>query len=185
MEWWRCNVSNSQLNSLHYASHNCVLGEQSCKGGAIYISDVNPLIDCIQITPYIAAYLPREECFFQLPKQNLYSGHDVKLVFRNNSADDAGCVLYGGAIDSCKLNGLNSYTISGKVFDRLFPRNVRDYNTVSNISSDPLHICPCKDNLPDCRRLSYRVLYLQVYPGKAFQVPVVAVGQRDGTVLAL
>ena len=83
--------------------------------------------------------------------------------------------------DVC-YNGLNSYTISGKVFDRLFPKNVRDYNTVSNISSDPLRICPCKDNLPDCRRSLYRVLYLQVYPGEAFQVSVVAVGQRDGTV---
>ena len=64
--------------------------------------------------------------------------------------------------------------------------NENDYNTTSNISSDPLCICPCKNNLPDCSRSwDYRatVPYPHtVYPGEAFQVSVVAAGQRNGTV---
>ena len=149
-------------------------------GGAIYVFDINPLIYCTNIATFIA----REQCFFQLPGQNLSNGLDVKLNFKNNSADDAGSVLYGGAIDHCKLtHGLNSYS-SGEVFDMLFSKNARDYNTASKISSDPLHICLCKDNLPDCRGSRYyTVPYPQiVYPGETFHISVVAVGQRDGTV---
>ena len=47
------------------------------------------------------------------------NGIDVKLVFKNNSADVAGSVLYGGAIDNCKLtHGLGAHS-SGEVFDML------------------------------------------------------------------
>ena len=57
---------------------------------------MNSFLYCIQIAPY----RPREECFFQLPGQNMSNGIDIKLVFNNNSADVAGSVLYGGTIDT-------------------------------------------------------------------------------------
>ena len=118
--------------------------------------------------------------------QNLSRGTDVRLVFKNNSADDAGSVLYGGAIDNCKLTGLDSYS-SGEVFDMIVHiEDGNDYSTTSKISSDPLRICPCKNNLPDCSRSwDYRatVPYPHtVYPGETFQISVVAAGQRNGTV---
>ena len=77
-------------------------------GGAICVDDVSPTASyCTLLGPYG----PKEECFFQLPGQNLSNGIDVQLVFKNNSADVAGSVLYGGAIDNCKLtHGLDSYT---------------------------------------------------------------------------
>ena len=77
-------------------------------GGAIYVIDVSPTTSyCTLLGPYGA----KEECFFQLPGQNLSNGIDVRLVFKNNSADIAGSVLYGGEIDNCKLtHGLDSYT---------------------------------------------------------------------------
>ena len=104
----------------------------------------------------------------------------MQFVFRNNSADDAGSVLYGGAIGNCKLTGLESYR-SGEVFDMLVHiEENTDYNTTSNIFSDPLHICPCKNNIPDRTRSRY--YYGTVHPGETFQISVVAVGQRDGTV---
>ena len=43
---------------------------------------------------------------------------DVQLVFKDNSTDAAGSVLYGGTIGNCKLIGLVSYN-SGKVFNKL------------------------------------------------------------------
>ena len=61
------------------------------------------MIYCAPITKYVA----KEECFFELPGQNL-NQIDIKLVFKSNSVDTAGSVLYGGAIDNCKLNGLVS-----------------------------------------------------------------------------
>ena len=45
---------------------------------------------------------------------------------------------------------------------------------------DPFHICICKNNLPDCSETRYSPI--TAYPGGTFQVPVVAVGQRNGTV---
>ena len=85
------------------------------------------------------------KCFFQLPGQSQSKGIDVQLVFKNNSAETAGSVLYGGAIDQCKLTGLNPID----VFDDMFVQYQGDNNT-STISSDPFHICPCQNNLPDC-----------------------------------
>ena len=141
-------------------------------GGAIYVDDASPKSYCTLI------YIRKEECFFQLPGQSLSNGTDVQLVFKNNSADIAGSVLYGGAIDNCKLIGLDTFS-SGEVFDKLV--HIEDDNKPSNISSDPLHICPCKNNLQDCSTSQYTVPHT-VYPGEIFYVSVVAVGQRNGPV---
>ena len=112
---------------------------------------------------------------------SLSNGIDVQLIFKKNSADVAGSVLYGGAIDNCKLtHGLDSHN-SGEVFDMIVHDNDTDYKTTSNISSDPLQICLCKHNLPYCSESIY-IMPHTVYPGETFQVSVVAVGQRHGTV---
>ena len=140
-------------------------------GGAIYIEDAFPFIYCTLID----TYTPKEECFFQLPNQNLSIGIDAQLVFKNNSADDAGSVLYGGAIDTCRLTGLDSYS-SGEVFDLLV--HIEDDDTTSSISSDPFRICPCENNHPNCSK-SYRY---SLYPGETFYVSVVAYGQRNGAI---
>ena len=139
-------------------------------GGAIYVQDASPVSYC---EPYIQI----EECFFQLPGQNL-SSIDVQLVFKNNSADAAGSVLYGGAIDNCKLTDLDTYN-SGEVFDMIV--HIEDdtsYNKTSQVSSDPLYVCPCENNHPVCNRT---VWFKNVYPGETVQVSAVAFGQRNGT----
>ena len=147
-------------------------------GGAIYVSDANPSIYC-------TLFIPKEKCFFQLsrPDQNL---SDSQLVFKNNSADIAGSVLYGGAIDKCKLNGVNTYS-SREVFDMLIINSDPDNSTTSNISSDPIMVYPCENNLSDCSRSQYSVPYMvcRVYPGETFQISVVTVGQRSGTVSSI
>jgi len=166
-------LANSTLSIL---SNTTVYWEnnQAAFGGAIYVEDIqysNPLLYCTQL------YTSRtqDECFFQLPGQNLSNGVDAQFIFKDNSAYNAGSVLYGGAIDHCKLTGLESPS-SGKVFDALF--HIKNDNTNSTISSDPFHICPCENNRPDCSKSgkSYTV-----YPGETFSVSVVAVGQRNGT----
>ena len=145
-------------------------------GGAIFVDNANPTASyCTLFIPYV----PKEECFFQLPGQNVSNGIDVQLVFKNNSADVAGSVLYGGAIDNCKLtHGLDSHN-SGEVFDMIVHNNDTDHNMTSKISSDPIQICLCEHNLPDC---SESAMHRTVYPGETFEASVVAVGQRHGTV---
>ena len=137
------------------------------RGGAIYVEDFSTC------NPDV-----KEECFFQLPGQNL-SSLDVQLVFKNNSADDAGSALYGGAIDHCKLtHGLDSSS-SGAVFDMIF--HSEDDNTTSDISSDPLRVCPCKNFRKNCDHTFPR----DVYPGETVQVSAFAFGQRNGTVSSM
>ena len=85
------------------------------------------------------------------------------------------------AVNNCKLTGLDSYR-SGEVFDRLVHiEDNTDYNTTS---SGPLHICPCKNNIPDCSRPRYYNAPAFVHPGEMFQISVDAVEQRDGTVFS-
>ena len=144
-------------------------------GGAIYVKQSNPFVYCqAQIC------IKQEKCFFQLPGQNLSNSINVRLVFQSNSAGAAGSMLYGGAIDNCKLTGLDSNS-SGEVFDMIVYNNDTDYNTPSNISSDSLRICLCENNHPNCSKYRYVVPH-KVYPGETFQVSVVAVGQRNGPV---
>ena len=142
-------------------------------GGAIYVEDrYNSLVYCTQSVTHTS----KDKCFFQLPGQNVSNGIDAQFVFNNNSADDAGSVLYGGAIDNCKRTDLESYS-SGEVFDMLV--HIENDSTNSSISSEPFHICPCENNRPDCSK-SDKVF--AVYPGETFQISMVAVGQRNGTV---
>ena len=167
----RCTFSILPNTTVYWENNQATLG------GAIYVDDAASPISYCSCT-----LVPKQECFFQLPGQNLSNGIDVQLVFKNNSADAAGSVLYGGAIDNCKLTGSDSYS-SGEVFDMIFHiEDDSEHNTTSNISSDPFQICPCESNLPDCSEsINYNFPHT-VYPGETFQVSVVAVGQRDGTV---
>ena len=162
-----CTISILPNTNVYWVNNHATLG------GAICVFDGSPLSYCM-------THVPNEECFFQLqlPGQNL-SGIDVQLVFINNSADIAGNVLYGGAIDHCKLIGLDSHT-SGEVFGTIFHINTDD-NTTSNISSNPLKVCHCENNLPNCSESEYNVPYT-VYPGETVHISVVVVGQRDGII---
>ena len=58
-------------------------------GGAIYVEDASPMSYCT----HFAALVPKRECFFQLPGQNLSNGIDVQLIFNNKSAGIAGSML--------------------------------------------------------------------------------------------
>ena len=142
-------------------------------GGAIYVLTANPFIYC-KITQ-IATVTTRGKCFFQLLDQ---SGLDVQLVFKNNFADAAGSVLYGGAIDYCCLDSYH-FCDNGPVFDKFFQYQAD--NVTSSISSDPFRVCPCENNSPNCSQLNKTLL---VYPGETFQVLMVTVGQRNGIVPA-
>ena len=140
-------------------------------GGAIFVDDGSkPLLYCT-----LFAHTTKDNCFFQLPSQNLSNGVGAQFIFKDNFAD-AGSVLYGGAIDDCKLTGLESYS-SGQVFDMLV--HIENDNTNSSISSEPFRICPCENNHPDCSKSDKSY---SVYPSETFQISVVTVGQRNGTV---
>ena len=138
--------------TLYWENHHANLG------AAIYVITANPFIYCKEKLTQIVTIIPRENCCFQISGQNLSSGLDVQFVFKNNSADTAGSVLYGGAIDNCDLDSYDS----SEVFDKVV--HYEADNTASSISSDPFLVCLCNlNNRPNCNQ---SMKTLSVYPFK-------------------
>ena len=164
-------------------------------GGAIKVEESNPLTYCIPSTN--GHDVSNSDCFFQIQSQMKHKYYikyisDLKIFsdsvdvvnitihFDNNSAVEAGSDLYGGNVVSCTLNNTKidrNYSgpaVSGYVFDVMT-------NSVS-ISSDPLDICTCVDDLTDCTGYYHPE---PVYPGGTLEVPVIARGQRNVTTVAV
>ena len=132
------NIRDSRGGAMHLAIYStflvfpnttvCWENNYATLGGAIYVLTTIPFTQwkMTQIATFIAT---TKDCFFQLPGQNLSNGFDVQLVFKNNSAYNAGSVLYGGTIDNCCLDSM-TYN-SGKVFDNIV--RYKDDNTTSSI----------------------------------------------------
>ena len=136
-------------------------------GGAIYVKDDNMLAYCISDSQCAA------DCFLQVVNQNVLQEH---MIFHANIAGKAGDVLYGGAIDYCRLEGY-SYNESGKVFDNItvYKDNI---HSDSVLSSTPFKVCRCENDKPQC---NYFINETYLYPGQTFSITLVAVGQRNGT----
>ena len=163
-------------------------------GGAIKVEENNPLTYCITTDGMFD--VSSSDCFFQiqLKTKQLYTFDQFKtfikslnvnqtMYFANNRAVEAGADLYGGPVDNCALNSFEfarhyrgSTDISGYLFDVIT-------ESTPLISSDPLHICTCsRDGLTNCTG-SYHPE--PVYPGEVLEVPVIALGQRNGTTPAV
>ena len=159
-------------------------------GGAIKVEESNPLTYCI--TTERNFDVSNSECFFQIQQimiQTLKSFSVFQTVidslsvshtmrFDNNTAVEAGADLYGGSVDNCTLNNFKfspnyygSRAISGYLFDVITESN-------SAITSNPLHICTCRNSLTNCTG-TYNPG--PVYPGGTLEIPLIALGQRNGT----
>ena len=180
--------------TLHFTSNHA-----SKTGGAIKIEESNPLTYCL---PKVANNtVSSSDCFFQSQSQMeqvyIYEFRDLinfiedlninhTICFDNNSAVEAGADLYGGSIDNCLVSniiGIAQYysgpSVSGYLFDVI---SSSGGESKVSISSDPLHICTCRDNLTDCTG-SYDAG--PVYSGGTLTIPVIAQGQRNGTTAAI
>ena len=158
------------------------------RGGAIHVED-NPFTYCI--FDYSVQSRLREACFFQVLEyqlvcdsysyqiSSLHDDYGIQLLFQGNRAIEAGSVLYGGSLDTCAvcIFSLGFYVAGTVALDR-FSSEVISTSDISDISSDPYRVCVCDDNHPDC---SETVITREVYPGEIIHIPVVAVGQRNGT----
>lgn len=133
------------------------------RGGAIYVqlrSDV--------IFP----------CFFQVSDLSFLPDPNITLYFRDNYAEQAGSVLYGGSVDSCIVStqsGLFQNT-SSQIFDYLFDIGPHS-NDTSIVSSDASQVCVCRGNVPSCDSRQGKVI---LPPGATLRLDFVTVGQRGG-----
>ena len=151
-------------------------------GGVIFV-DTNYDNQCSQWPAAV------EECFFELRN---YSASDIHLNFINNTADQAGRILYGGNIDKCKLyiqDGTidNCGNRQGGAYDykpiskfQSISNIVNVDEKVSDISSDPLEVCFCGEFNDWEIRCENHIK--NVVRGREFMLGAVIVGQNKGTV---
>ena len=95
------------------------------------------------------------------------SATKLKFFFINNTADKAGSAIYGGLFDYGLLNNTKMFNFQSEEGD------------LSIVTSNPVRVCMCVSSEPDCNITKYQV---EMYPGTALKIDVVAVGQRYGTV---
>ena len=133
----------------------------SLSGGAIYV-----------VTPIPSIYYTMA-CFYQYDgtfRNNITA--DINVYFEGNFAREAGSAIYGGDINTCRLDYCKSCNI--RVFDATHHFGFHE-NTSSLISSDPRYICPCDTHF--CCTTS---LNRTAYPGEKITVDFVTIGQRKG-----
>ena len=144
-----------------FAAHNKIITftrNSADFGGAIYASDDGMCSLFVNSS--------RDECFFQtlaMYSATTHTSSDSQchnIFFFNNTAEISGHSLFGGLLDSCKVNLfaesiikkdlVNSWTSDASVMrgHNYFRKisNIRD----SDISSHPVRVCFCKDGNPDC-----------------------------------
>ena len=166
-------------------------------GGAMYIADDTNSGTCYA-TPFSDETTITSECFiqslglYQLDTDTVTPNylHIINTDFSNNSATEAGDVLYGGLLDRC---GVNPFSEMFQVYANLTPSSlsgtsyivkvtdlkIQDFNSTVVISSGPVRVCFCSNNQPDC---SYHLQPTSVKKGETFTVSLVAVDHINNTI---
>ena len=131
------------------------------RGGAIYIDD--------------SGYVNLDRELMKSP----IIGTDAHFVLSNNTAQLGGDQLYGGWIDWYYKIAARQVYYNGDDIAKIL---TFDPEEKDDVSSDPVRVCKCIDNLPNCSITHY---YHEIFPGETLTIEVVAVGQRFGTVVAV
>ena len=187
-------TGDSELYLLPNASVYFMNNRAKQRGGALKI-DNNPLTSCAKLSNEVDSL---SDCFFQIQTQREYLNtsaseikelHNVRMYFHNNTALEAGAAVYGGSVDHCKLNNIQTLSAeclrpfcptSGQVFDIISLSGYKEEPL--SISSDPVYICLCSGGKADCSVSSVRI---PVYPGGTTKVSMIAFGERNGTTPAI
>ena len=179
--------------SLAYSSSWYILGntktyfdtnEATC-GGAIHVADTVDSFGCAR-NPDLRLFTTGD-CFFQLfNPDNPEAQPDTTFFFQDNTARETGAILYGGLLDRCVFI---DFSLLGLVETTDDP--VAQFKSISNISdnsgnelmisSDPMRICFCQNNLPNC---TFELPELSVRRGEAFAVSALAIDQVGSPVPA-
>ena len=154
-------------------THVQITNNHARRGGGIYVEDGNAGV----IGP----------CFFQLLHLDYpYSDIDSVVTLENNTADEAGSVLYRGDIDKCYLQTSNKWIISKSTFFAIVFKIRNLPSLVSQVSSNPfvVHLFNLSNSfaIAGSEIRSIQTPIFSVYPGQMLKVPVQLYGQRNGSV---
>ena len=129
------------------------------------------------------------ECF--LSTSMFASRENISLYFVNNTAGKTGSVLYGGLLNMCRLCYINSknrdkcdacndYSDDAFVMFMDLSRIYESENSnISTISSTAQKLRYCRGDKTVDKSIH---LYVHVYPGEQFTIPLVALGQTNSPV---
>ena len=169
------SLVNSKLHNEGIVSNVNFVSNHAVYGGALYVDDESETAVCSS-DPRTGVYSNASGCFFQDVTESLM------INFNNNFANVSGHNLYGGLLDRCTvISDTNPSRLEPGGTIRLIEiSNIRNYDT---ISSQPVRVCLCKDNEPDCSQETYSI---QIRRGKIniFTIPLAAVDQISQTVAA-
>lgn len=151
--------------------HGYFYRNKADRGGAAFFFDSNSQY----VTRCLNVQVEMRSCFFTLENANLSSTDNVSLEFTENSAVSAGSVLYGGDLEFCSVEVNGAQTeISGYEFVQDVATINLVNGSVSFVASDPLSVCICINEKPDC---SMGNIQLVTQRGKMFNISLIAVGQ--------
>ena len=152
-------------------------------GGAVYVDD--------DTNSGMCASDPKTECFFQvLAVYNVFesTSYQPSISLSQNSASISGSTLYGGLLDRCALSPFAEYNMHAS-YDK--DRDVgiaylKDVSIIDNISdnsisSEPVQVCLCTNNIINCTSQSS---HIKIKKGQTFTVSLVAVDQVNHSVNA-
>ena len=170
-------------------------------GGAVYVSDDS-------CKPNYNSQYKAKECFFQILAVygSMFSNFSQEsmitknIFFSQNYAQTSGSTLFGGLLHKCKVqyftefqrlsntymhhnnsDNQQQYHQHNKLVSAIsYITNVSNIN-MSDIGSQPVQLCFCKGDLPDC---NYQPGTIRVTKGKRFSVKLVAVDQVNHPVNA-
>ena len=167
---------NSVVHTLHFSDNTAEYG------GAIYIADETNRDTCVgnaeSSTPTSST-----DCFFQTLaffQENINSVNEVlnkTLNFTHNIATKgAGGNLFGGILDRCTISPVSSTRKRNHSNGIEFLSSISNINFVNltseSISSNPVSICFCKHDIPEC---DYNWPLIKVKQGETFEISLVAV----------
>lgn len=160
-------------------------------GGVIFYADVISTSDCAAVLVHSDSS-PLPVCFLELNATVPFdvTTWNVRLNFTRNVAMTAGSVLYGGNLARCRmlvsetlnLDLVQTCNVVENGFYEMNPLSIIGLVSSSSgdntpvhsiISSAPLRICFCENNVPNCDL----VQTVRVRRGEMFQLSAVAVGQ--------
>ena len=131
-------------------------------GGGLYVDD-SSYLERIS-NQYIATYFSLYCCF---PSLNFYY----------NTAHLGGSSVYGGWIDWVNNRSMFLVPHSISQFIHITPHD----GDLSPIASRPTRVCLCSQGKPDCSKSNRTI---ELFPGDTLNVSVVAIGQKNGTVVS-
>ena len=157
-------------------------------GGALYVDDDTYSGGC---DPDVHVQSTASECFFQslaLYNFNYSAVNILNTFFVNNSANVAGGTLYGGLLDRCTVS---PFAEIFRTYVDLTPASVsaisyfqsttslEEQDIKSQLSSDSVQVCYCRDAQPDC---SYQPSTVLIRKGQTFSIQAVAVDDVNNTI---